>query len=40
MVEEIQSIVLGRLEKMSDDEMKEIEKQTIHSLLIELREFL
>ena len=40
MAEEIQATILGRLESMNDDEMKEIEKTTINSLLTELREFL
>lgn len=40
MADEVQAVILGRLESMTDDEMKEIEKTTLNNLLSELREFL
>jgi hypothetical protein len=40
MATELQSIVIGRLENMSDEEMKDVEKATINHLLVELRDFL
>lgn len=40
MAEEVQQLVLQRLENMTDDEMKDLDKSTIHDLLTEIREFL
>lgn len=40
MCEELQSIIIGRLENMTDEEMKDIDKNTTNSILGELREFL
>ena len=40
MAEEVQQLILNRLESMTDDEMKELDKSTINDLLIEIREFL
>jgi hypothetical protein len=40
MSEELQSVIIGRLENMSDDEMKDIDKSTINKILLELRDFL
>lgn len=40
MAEEVQQLILNRLESMTDDEMKELDKNTINDLLSDIREFL
>lgn len=40
MAEETQAVVLGRLENMNEEEMKDIEKSTLNHLMAELRDFL
>ena len=40
MAEELQSIIVGRLENMSDEAMKEVDKATIHSIMHDFRDFL
>ena len=40
MAEELQSIIVGRLKNMSDDSMKEMDKNTIHSIMSDFRDFL
>lgn len=40
MSEELQSVIIGRLENMTDEEMKDIDKNTINRILLELRDFL
>lgn len=40
MCEELQSVIIGRLENMTDDEMKDIDKTVTNNIVDELREFL
>jgi hypothetical protein len=40
MTEEVQELLLKRLNDMSEEEMKDVEKSTINDLLVEIREFL
>jgi len=40
MTEEIQGLIISRLENMTDEEMKDLDKSTINDLLSEIREFL
>ena len=40
MAEELQAVIVGRLENMTDDEMKEIDKNTIQSIMSDFRDFL
>lgn len=40
MAEELQSIIIGRLENMTDEEMKNVDKNMINSIMVDFRDFL